>query len=168
MTARASVAMAAALTILVAGGCGAVNDETYTKLERQRDDVLGWARDLSSVAEATLAASPEDATQSYDGVARSGVSDRFKSYKYDIQARFITEQQDPLAALSDDLASYDPTLTTSNALRLSHGELTAFFQTYPKGPGRVGMFVEGPAIEIDHDQIRDWDGFVVGEPVDLQ
>lgn len=167
MTARTLVAMVAALTILVAGGCGGVNDETYTKLERQRDDVLAWARDLSSVAATTLDASPEDATESYDGVARSGLSDQFKSYKYDVQARFVTEQPDPLAALSDDLASYDPTLT-SNALRLSHGDLTAFFQIYPKGPGKVGMFVEGPAIEIDHDQIRDWDGYVIGEPVDLQ
>jgi len=166
MTARAAAVMMAALTILLAGGCGGVSDSTYTTLEQQRDEVLTWARDLSSVAATTLAASPEDATEGYDGVDRSGLSDQFTSYKYDVQAEFVTEQEDPLTALSDDLAEYDPTIS-GNALRLSHGDLTATFQTYPKGPGKVGMFVEGAPVEIDHDQIRDWEGYVVGEPVDL-
>jgi len=166
MRGRTPAVMVAALTILIAGGCGEVSDSTYTQLEKQRDDVLTWARDLSSVAATTLAASPENATEGYDGVDRSGLSDQFTSYRYDVQADFVTEQEDPLTALSDDLAEYDPTIT-GNALRLSHGDLTAIFQTYPKGPGQVGMFVEGAPVEIDHDQIRDWKGYVVGEPIDL-
>lgn len=166
MKGRIPAVMVAALTILIAGGCGGVSDSTHTKLEQQRDEVLTWARDLSSVAATTLAASPEDATEAYDGVDRSGLSDQFTSYKYDVQAAFVTEQEDPLAALSDDLAEYDPAVT-GNALRLSHGDLTATFQTYPKGPGKVGMFVEGTPVEIDQDQIRDWEGYVIGEPVDL-
>lgn len=166
MTARTLAATAAALTIMLAGGCGGVSDQTYTELEHQRDDVLAWARELSAVASTTLAASPEDATEAYDGVAQKGTSDKYKSYKYDVQADFVTERQQPLDALRDELEEFSPTFS-SNSLRLSHGDLTALFQTYPKGPGKVGMIVEGPAIEIDQEDMSDWDGFVVGEPVDL-
>ena len=166
MIARILAATAAALTIMLAGGCGGVSDQTYTELGHQRDDVLAWARELSAVASTTLATSPEDATEAYDGVAQKGTSDKYKSYRYDVQADFVTEQQDPLNALRDELEEFSPTFS-GNSLRLSHGDLTAHFQTYPKAPGAVGLVVEGPPIEIDQEDMSDWDGFVVGEPVDL-
>ncbi len=166
MTARILAATAAALTILLAGGCGGVSETTYAELEQQRDDVLTWARELSAVASTTLATSPEDATEAYDGVDQKGFSDTYKSYKYNVQADFATEQQDPLDALRDELEEFSPTFS-GNSLRLSHGDLTAHFQTYPKAPGAVGLVVEGPPIEIDQEEMSDWDGFVVGEPVDL-
>lgn len=159
--------MLVALTMLIAGGCGVASDRTYIKLEQQREDVLTWARELSAVAAITLATSPEDAAEAYEGVDLAGFSDKYASYKYNVQADFTTEQEDPLTALSPDLGPYDPTLTTSNALRLMHGDLTAYFRTYPKGPGKVGLFVEGVPIEISQEEMYDWEGYVNGEPVDL-
>lgn len=167
VTPRMLCVLVAVLTILLAGGCGGVSDETYAELEQQRDAVLTWARDLSKVASTTLAASPEDATESYDGVDRSGLSGQFTSYTYGTQAMFITELQDPLAGLSGDLEAYGPT-ASGTTLRLSSGDMTAIFRTYPKGPGKVGLFVEGTPVEIDDEEIRDWAGYVVGEPVELQ
>lgn len=166
VTARMLRVLVAVLTILLAGGCGGVSDETYAELEQQRDAVLTWARELSKIA-STTPASPEDARESYDGVDRSGLSDQFTSYKYGTQAMFITDWQDPLDALSDDLGTYGPT-ASETALRLSNGDMTATFQTYPEGPGKVGLFVEGTPVEIDDEEIRDWAGYVIGEPVDLQ
>lgn len=167
MRARALAAVMATLTILLTGGCGGVSDKTYAELEQQRDDVLTWARELSAVASTTLATSPQDATEAYDGVDQKGFSDKYKSYRYDVQADFDTEQQDPLHALRDELEEFSPTFS-GNSLRLSHGDLTAHFQTYPNAPGAVGLVVQGPPIEIDQEDMSDWDGFVVGEPVDLQ
>jgi hypothetical protein len=148
-------------------GCGGVSDKTYTALEKQREEVLVWARELAPVATTTLGAPPENASESYDGVSRSGLSDDFTSFKYDVQADFVTEIQDPLNALSGQLGEYDPTVA-GNTLRLTNGDLKATFQTYPKGPSKVGFLVEGTPIEIDYKDIRDWEGFVIGEPVDLK
>lgn len=167
MTIRTLTTVVVVLTMMMlTEGCGGVSDKTYTALEKQRDDVLAWARELAPVATTALGAPPENASESYDGVARSGLSDDFTSFKYDVQADFVTEVQDPLRALSGQFGEYDPTVT-GNTLHLTNGDLTATFQTYPKGPGKVGFLVEGTPIEIDYQDIRDWEGFVIGEPVDL-
>lgn len=167
MTIRTFTTVVVVLTMMMlTGGCGGVSDKTYTALEKQRDDVLAWARELALVATTALGAPPENTSESYDGVARSGFSDDFTSFRYDVQADFVTDVQDPLSVLSEELSEYDPTVT-GNSLHLTNGDLTATFRTYPKGPGKVGFSVEGTPVEIDYKDIRDWEGFVIGEPVDL-
>lgn len=166
MTARTMAVAMAVLTTLLAGGCGGVSEKTYAELEQQREDVLAWARELSTVASRTLASSPDNAMESYNGAQQKGYSDKYKSYEYEVQADFVTETPDPRIALRSELKEFDPTFS-GNSLRLSYGDLTAYFQTYPAAPDAVGLFVHGTPIEISQEEMTDWDGYVIGEPVDL-
>jgi hypothetical protein len=165
---RRVLAVATAVMLIGAGaGCGRASDESIADLEKQRKEVLAWASELANAAETALGASPERAVESYEGVGRSGISDKFTSYQYEVQARFHTDQPDPLTKLSEELSDLEP-MIDGVTLAVENGELSATFRTFPEGPGKVSLQVDGHAVEIDDSQIDDWEGYVIGEPVDLE
>lgn len=152
---------------LLVQGCGASSDEAISDVEDQREVVLRWARELAASTEVGLNAPPEDARESYEGVGKSGLTERATSFHYEVQADFKTEQSDPLATLRQDFSKYKPQ-AEGVTLRLENGDVTAIFRTFPEATGAVNLLVYGPAVEIDEDDMADWEGWVVGEPVDLE
>lgn len=161
-----AVATAAMVTMVVAG-CGGASEDSIADLKQQRKLVLAWASELADSSEAALGASPERTVESYEGVGRSGISDKFTSYQYEVKAEFNTDQPDPLATLSAELDDLDPRID-GTTLEVAKGELSATFRTFPEGPGKVSLQVDGHAVEIDDGQIDDWEGYVIGEPVKLE
>lgn len=167
MNPRPLAAAVAAGVLLLTGGCGEdVSKDAIPELEQQREDVLAWAGALSKVAEQTLETAPENATETYDGAARTGASDEFTSFHYVVQADFVTATADPLSALSDGLSEFDPEVS-GQTLTLTKGDLKASFRAYPKAEGKVGLEAAGPAVDIEESQMSEWEGWVIGEPVDL-
>jgi len=166
--ARPGIAVAAATVLIFAtAGCGRSNEEPIAELEQQRTAVLAWASELARSGEAALGAPPERTVESYEGVSRSGVSDTFDSYQYEVHAVFHTDQSDPLAKLSEELSTLDPKIE-GVTLKVNDGDLSATFRTFPEGPGKVSLEVDGRAVEIDDSEIDEWEGYVIGEPVELE
>ncbi|MGH3349241.1 MAG: hypothetical protein ACRDPS_01140 [Nocardioides sp.] len=167
MNPRPLAAAAAAGVLLLTGGCGEdVNKDAIPELEQQREDVLAWAGTLSKTAEDVLDTAPENAIETYDGAARTGASDEFTSFHYVLQADFSTATADPLSVLSGELSEFDPKIS-GQTLTLAKGDLTASFRAYPQARGKVGLEAAGPAVEIEESRMSEWDGWVIGEPVDL-
>jgi hypothetical protein len=152
---------------LVTAGCRETTDDGLDALERQRADVLTWSQELSAAVSTVLESSAEDASGAYDGVDQSGLSDRYESYRYDIQASFRTTHPDPISALEQAFAQYQPTTEANGSLHLSHGELTAVFRVPPANPGTVAFRSEGPAVKVSQDEMESWEDRVTNEPVDL-
>ena len=148
-------------------GCGGASEESIADLEQQRSAVLAWASELADASETALGAPPERTVESYEGVGRSGISDKFTSYQYEVHAQFHTNQPDPLTKLSEELSDLKPTVD-GVTLEVENGDLSATFRTFPEGPGKVSLQVDGHAVDIDDGQIDDWEGYVIGEPVDLE
>lgn len=142
-----------------------MSDESYKTLEEQRADVLVWGRELSTTAASVLEARPENARDSYDGVDKSGLTNKFVSFRVQLQASFNTAHPDPLAALAQELPEYSPTVE-GNALQLENGELDAIFRLPSRAKDRVAFEVVGPSVEIKQDDLSER-GWVIGEPVDL-
>jgi hypothetical protein len=152
---------------LLVQGCGGANTDAISDLEEQREVVLLWARELAASTEDTLNAPPEETRESYEGVDKSGLTERATSFHYEVQTDFQTEQPDPLATLSQELSEYGPQLD-GVTLSLKNDDMTAIFRTFPEAAGAVNLLVYGPAVEIDEDDMADWEGWVIGEPVDLE
>lgn len=114
-----------------------------------------------------LESSAEDASGAYDGVDQSGLSDKYESYHYDIQASFQTTHPDPISALEQAFAQYHPASEANGSLHLSHGELKAVFRVPLAAPGTVAFRAEGPAVRVSQDEMESWEDRVTNEPVGL-
>lgn len=144
-----------------------MSEDGYRVLEQQREDVQEWSRELSATVSSSLETSPEDATGAFDGVDQSGLSDKYESYHYDVQASFHTTQPDPLAVLAEELADYQPTIRANGSLHVSHGDLSAVFRVPPAAQDTVAFTAQGATVKIDQAEMEKWDGYVIGESVDL-
>lgn len=167
MTTKAFYAVLTAIALLLTGGCGEASDDGLNALRQQRADVIKWSQELSAAVSTVLESSAEDASGAYDGVDQSGLSDEYESYRYDIQASFHTTHPDPISALEQAFAQYQPTTEANGSLHLSHGELTAVFRVPRAAPGTVAFRSEGPAVKVSQDEMENWEDRVTNEPVDL-
>jgi hypothetical protein len=157
--------VAAMLMLSTLAGCGDMSDESYKTLEEQRADVLLWGRELSRTAASVLESSPENARESYDGVDKSGLTNKFVSFRVQLQASFNTTHADPLPALAQEMSEYSPTVE-GNVLKLVDGEFNAVFRVPIRAKDRVAFEVVGPSVEIKQDDLSNR-GWIIGESVDL-
>lgn len=155
------------LILMLTGGCGQVNEESFDALEQQRSDVIAWSRDLSSTTNRVLESRAEDSTGAYVGVDKRGLSAKYESYNYDVRATFRSTQADPVVELTAAFADYDPEVDPNGSVRLVNGDLVAVFQAPSTAEGRVAFTASGPAIEIAQEEMMDWDGRITSESVDL-
>lgn len=167
MTTKVLLLILSTLVLMLTEGCGQMSEKSFESLEQQRSDVIEWSRELSSTANSVLESRAEDSTGAYDGVDTHGWSDKYKSYHYDIQASFRTAHADPIAALAAAFEEYEPTVKPNGSLHLVRGDLTAAFWAPPAAEGTVGFTANGPAVEVDQEEMSDWDGEITNEPVDL-
>lgn len=167
MTAKIVSLILVTLTLMLTVGCGQVTEESFSALEQQRSDLIEWSRELSHTANRVLESRAEDSTGAYSGVDVRGWSDKYESYHYELQASFHTTHPDPITALTAAFEEYDPTVKANGSLHLANGELAATFRVPPAAEDTVAFAANGPAVEVDQEDMSDWDGYVIGEPVDL-
>lgn len=167
MTRRVLAVVSVEMLLVAVTGCRGASEEPIADLEQQRRAVLTWTSELADATEAALGAPPERTVESYEGVDRSGVSDKFTSYQYEVHAEFHTDRPDPLTKISDELRDLEPKVD-GMTLAVKNGDLSATFRTFPEGSGKVSLQIDGYAVEIDDRQIDDWEGYVIGEPVELE
>jgi hypothetical protein len=159
--------VAATLILTLIGGCGDMDgDGGIAKLTSQRNDVQQWARELAARAATALDSPPEDATGSFDGVDKKGPSYDYATYHYVLDADFSHLRKDPIGALAEEFETEEST-TSEGSLKLKKGKLSATFWMAPSGQDIVSLEVTGPAVKADHDKLRDWEGYVIDEEVDL-
>lgn len=141
-------------------------DDGIAKLASQRSDVQQWARELADQAATALNSQPEDATGSFNGVSKEGLSYDYATYRYVLDTDFSHLSKDPIGALAEEFEAEKPTIS-EGSLTLRTGKLSASFWTAPGGQDVVSLEAAGPAVKADHDKLRDWDGYVIDESVDL-